>query len=182
MKGFNGIVIFLFLLIFAGKADLIHAQENYPVPGKSNNMLFYLQRSFNHNTIIYALNKLPDGSVNSKSPIHVYWIRYQEHGQKAELSLLQKKAFGVNCEVSDRTKGSFILNFNHFDKRDIFLSRSVTGDYKAFVTINHELAELTSAFIQSESNTSGMPRSFKFLEFHGTSVISGKRVSEKIML
>jgi hypothetical protein len=182
MNGNKGIITFLFLWIFAGNALLLSAQENYPVPAKTNNMLFYLQRSFNRNTIIYALNKLPDGSVNSKNPIIVYWIRYQERGQKAELSYLQGKVFGVKCEVSDQSDGSFILNFNYFDKRDIFLSRSVTGDYKAFVTINHELVELTSAFIQSESSSSGMPQSFKFLEFHGTSVISGKKVSEKILL
>jgi len=169
-------------MVLVGNSLLINAQEDYPIPVKTDQMLFYLQRSFNRNTIIYALNKLPDGSVNTKNPIHVYWIRYQERGQKAELSFLQSKAYGVKCKISDRTKNSFIIHFNYFDQREIHLSKSATGNYKAIVSINHEPAELVNAFIQSESNSSGMPQSFKFIEFHGTSLTTGKIISEKIML
>jgi hypothetical protein len=170
------------LSIICSSSLLVNAQENYPVPVKTDRMLFYLQRSFNRNTIIYDLNRLPDGSVNPKKPVNIYWIRYQDDGRKAELSYLQNKAFGIRCKVSDRGESGFIMHFNYFDKREILLSKTNTGDYKAFVNINHEMAELVSAFIKSESNSSGMPQSFKFLEFHGISVMTGKLISEKIML
>lgn len=181
-KGKKALVTGIVLMVLAGNSLLINAQENYPIPVTTDNMLFYLQRSFNRNTIIYALNKLPDGSVNNKNPINVYWIRYHEQGQIAELSFLQSKAFGVKCKVSDRAKNSFIIHFNYFDKREIHLSKSATGDYKAIVSINHEPAELVSAFIQSESSSTGMPQSFKFIEFRGTSLTTGKTISEKILL
>jgi hypothetical protein len=182
MKGQKIILLILFLCIIVSKTVLVKAQDNYPVPSKTDKMLFYLQRSHNRNTIIYDLNTLPSGEIDKKKPVNIYWIRYEEGGRKAELSFLQNKAFGVHCLDSDIAKGSFILRFNCFDKRKIILLKTDTGDYKAFVTINHEMAELISAYIKSENNSLGIPTSMKFIEFHGTSVASGKIISEKVIL
>lgn len=182
MKGQKKILLVLFLCIIVSKTILVNAQDNYPVPAKTDKMLFYLQRSHNRNTIIYDLNTLPCGEIDKKKPVNIYWIRYEEGGKKVELSFLQNKAFGVHCLASDKEKGSFILLFNCFDKRKIILSKTDTGYYKAFVTINHEMAELISAFIKSENNSLGVPLSMKFIEFHGISVKSGKTISEKVII
>jgi len=182
MKIQKNIIIILFLCIIFSKTILVTAQDNYPVPSKTDKMLFYLQRSHNRNTIIYDLNTSPNGEINKDKPINIYWIRYEEGGRKAELSFLQNRAFGVHCLASDKAKGSFTLHFNCFNKREIILSRTDTGDYRAFVTINHELTELISAFIKSENNSLGIPIAMKFIEFHGTSVKSGKIISEKVIL
>ena len=182
MKIGNKIFTVVLLCIFVCRTPLINAQDNYPVPVKTIKMLFYLQRSHNKNTIIYELNTLPDGKVNIQKPINIYWIRYEEGGRKAELSFLQNKAFGVRCRVSDKEKASFIIHFNSFDKREIVLSRTFKGDYKAYLSINNEMAELVSSFIKSENSSFGFPLSFKFIEFHGISVISGRTISEKIIL
>ena len=182
MKSAKKILTLFVLCIIVSKTQLINAQDNYPVPAKTSKMLFYLQRSHNRNTIIYELNSLPDGRVNTEKPVNIYWIRYEEGGRKAELSFLQSRAFGVKCRVSDKAEVCFILHFNYFDRREIVLSRTEAGDYKAFVSINHEMAELVSSFIKSENNSFGIPLSFKFIEFHGISAISGKIISEKIIL
>jgi hypothetical protein len=182
MKGQKIILLILFLCIIVSKTILVNAQDNYPVPFKTDKMLFYLQRSHNRNTIIYDLNTSPNGELNKEKPICIYWIRYEEGGRKAELSFLQKKAFGVRCRASDIANDCYIVHVNNFDKREIFLSRTDIGDYKAFVTINHEMAELICAYIESENNSIGIPLSIKFIEFHGISLKSGKTISEKIIL
>jgi hypothetical protein len=170
------------LFILAVGTIPVNAQDNYPVPSKTDKMLFYLQRSHNRNTIIYDLNTLSDGKINTENPISIYWIRYEEGGRKAELSFIQNKVFGVRCLMIDKEKESFILHFKYFNKREITLSKTDLGDYKAFVTINNELAELVSAYIKSENNPLGIPLSFKYIEFHGISILNGKLISEKIIL
>jgi hypothetical protein len=182
MKSAKKILMFFVFCIIVCKPLLINAQDNYPVPVKTGKMLFYLQRSHNRNTVIYDLNTLTGGEINNGKPISVYWIRYEEGGRKAELSFLQSRVFGVHCRLSDKEKEGYILHFNNFDKREITLSKTETGNYRAFVTINNELAELISAYIKSENNSFGFPLSFKFIEFHGISVLNGKPISEKIVL
>jgi hypothetical protein len=182
MKSVKKILILFVLCFFISKTILIHAQGNYPVPAKTNKMLFYLQRSHNRNTIIYDLNTLTNGEIKKEKPVCIYWIRYEEGGRKAELSFLQSRAFGVHCRISDKEKESYILHFNYFDKREIFLSRTYSGCYRAYIIINNELAELISAYIKSENNSLGIPLRMKFIEFHGISVKNGNNISETVML
>jgi len=159
-----------------------NGQTAYPTPPGTDKMLFYIQRSHNQNTIIYDLNLLPDGGLNKKKPINVYWIRYEEKGQIAEMSTLQLKAFGIHCRLIDNDKVSFVVSFNLFDKREILLSQSISGKYKAYIRINGELAELSSAFIKAENNLLGMPIVLEYIEFKGISVKSRKEVLERMKL
>jgi hypothetical protein len=145
-------------------------------------MLFYLQRSHNRNTIIYDLNTLRNGEIDIENPINVYWIRYEEGAAIAKLSFLQKRVFGVKCIMENRGEKSYILHFNNFNKKEILLSKTETGVYKAFISINHEMAELTSAYIKSENNSLGIPLIMKFIEFYGISLKSGKTISEQVIL
>jgi hypothetical protein len=157
VKNLQKILPLLFLCTTVGITLDTAAQENYPVPLKTDKLLFYLQRSHNRNTIIYDLNTLSTGEINKEKPINIYWIRYEEGGRKAEMSFIQNQAFGVHYRISDKEKESYILHFNYFDKRDITLSRTYTGYYRAYVIINNELAELISAYIKSENNSLGIP-------------------------
>src|SRR3954452_17345983 len=86
--------IYLALLVFLITLS-ISAQEKFPVPSGNNKQLFYLQRTANTNTIVYELN-YNNRDLDVEEPIHVYWIRYTEQGQKEELNYIQKKfAYGV---------------------------------------------------------------------------------------
>lgn len=161
-------------------ASSLFSQTGYPVPEKTDKMLFYFQRSHNKNTVIYELNTLPNGKLDSKNPINFYWIRFEEGGVKKELSFIQKKAFGIDCKLMDKEKGNYVLHFNHFKTRDIYLINS-NNKYKAFVTINGEFAELSSIYIQSENNSLGFPLTVKYLELKGTSVKNMKACCEKII-
>ena len=52
--------------------------EHYPSPPISKDILFYIQRNQNLNTVVYELNRLHDGRINEEYPMHIYWIRYSE--------------------------------------------------------------------------------------------------------
>lgn len=161
-------------------ATTVKSQDGYPVPEKTANMLFYFQRSHNRNTVVYEVNTLPDGRVNPDKPVNFYWIRFEEGGVRKELSFIQRKAFGIQYHLVDKEKESFVLQFNNFKKRNIFLMKSeVSHCYKAYININGELSELTRMFIKSENNSLGIPLSVKFVEITGIDIKSGKCVVER---
>lgn len=160
-------------------------QPSYPIPQKTDKLLFYLQRSHNKNTIVYELNTLPDGKVDVKNPIHVSWIRFEEAGRRAELSFIQRRAFGVKCRTADKNDKSgnnFIVQFNNFNKREIRLVKSTSGTYNAFMKINNETAELECVYIKAENNAIGIPISFKYMDVYGISQKNKQQISERINL
>ena len=97
------------------------AQTSYPLPQKTDKMLFYLQRSFNKNTIIFESEILSDNKLNSERPVKMYWIRYEEDGRIAELSFIQRKIFGLKCTSIDETKSSFLLVNSRFSRLEIIV-------------------------------------------------------------
>jgi len=173
---------FLFSILLVSNLCFGNNHESYPVPQKTNKLLFYLQRSHNKNTIVYELNTLPDGTVDVKNPIKVSWIRFEEGGKRAELSFIQRRAFGVKCHIADKSDNSFIVQFNNFNKRDIRLVKTTTGTYCALIKIDNETAELEDVFIKAENNAIGLPISFKYMDVYGISQKDRKPVYERITL
>ncbi len=170
----------ILFLIIAGVVPQSKGQDGYPVPQKTEKLLFYFQRSHNKNTVVYELNTLPDGKINMNKPVNTYWIRYEEGGVKKELSFLQLRAFGIQWQLTDKAKESFILRFNSFRKREIYLLKSnLQACYRAYVKINGELSELTRMYIKSENNSLGIPLSVKFIEISGISLKNGENITEK---
>ena len=172
--------LILFILLFTICISPVWGQEGYPIPQKTDNLLFYFQRSHNKNTIVYDLNTLPDGTINRNKPINIYWIRFEEGGVKKELSYFQQKAFGLQWRLTDKVNDSYLLHFNNFKKRDIYLLKDNEQNiYKAYITINGELAVLTKMYMQSENNSFGIPLSVKYVELSGINLKSGKNVIER---
>lgn len=60
-----------------------------PKPPVSPNLLFYLQRSKDSNTVVYEANVAANHTLDADKPVDVYWIRYAEDGQRKKLSALQ---------------------------------------------------------------------------------------------
>ena len=72
--------------------------------------LFHFERSTNRNYICYDVN-LKDGKLNLKEPVHPYWIRAEEGGEKKELSFLQFKfAFGYKVESTKANEATIHLS------------------------------------------------------------------------
>ena len=171
--------LFLLLSFMSGFVPQVKGQVGYPVPQKTESLLFYFQRSHNKNTVVYELNRLPNGKINPNRPVDTYWIRYEEGGVKKELSFLQYRAFGIQWKLIDRAQDNYILHFNSFRKREIYLLKdSDSAKYKAYININGELSELSHLYMQSENNSFGIPLSVKYVEISGVSLKNGGIVTE----
>jgi hypothetical protein len=174
--------IFLIFLI-AGIVIQAKAQYNYPVPVKTDKLLFFFQRSHNKNTVVYELNTLPDGNIKTNEPVTISWIRYEEGGIKKQLSLIQRKVFGLQWQLTDEINKNYVLRFNSFNKREIYLLKvNESNNYKAYIRINGELAELTMMYMKSENNSFGIPLAVKYIDISGINLLTGKNDIERYVI
>lgn len=153
----------------------------YPTPPASDKLLFYVQRTPNTNTIVYELNTDKEGKPNQHEPVHVYWIRYQEGGKKAELTYIQRKfAYGLHHALTDPEKHSYKLNFVSYGKKDIHLERSLKDKkYHAYLDLGAKKIEVSRIYIRVEGGSFWFPN-VPYIEISGKDATTGHFVKERI--
>lgn len=169
--------LLLFLNLFF--ALVLNAQEKFPVPAGNARQLFYLQRNANANTVIYELN-FKDTVLNAEEPIHVYWMKYNEQGQKAELNFLQRKfAYGVKSTIVSKDK--YQLHLVSYKKFPMYLIKGANDKYKVFATINQKQAILNRIFVKIKGGSLWTPN-VEYVEVEGTDPVTGKTVMERMKI
>ena len=154
-----------------------HAQDEFPVPTGNINQLFYLQRTSNTNTIVCELN-YSDGILNEKKPVHVFWIRYAEQGQREELSYIQRTfAYGVRTKLLSKDK--YELRFVSYKKYAMHLMKATNGKYYVFVKIQGKQAILTRLFIKINGGSFWSPN-VEYMEIKGIDITNGNEMIERI--
>lgn len=154
--------------------------KTYPVPPESKHMLFYLQRTHNTNTIVYAINYNADSTINEKEPVKVYWIRYADKGETLPLTSVQKQfAYGVESKEIDKEKKWFKINLTAYNKTEIFIMNSTADkNYKAFTKINGKMAILKRVFFKTDGGTFWNPN-VVYVELAGKEIANGKPTLEQ---
>jgi hypothetical protein len=150
---------------------------NFPTPNVPSK-LFYVQRDPNTNTIIYDLNVDNKGVLDTENPVHVYWIKYNERGQKEELNFIQRKfAYGLVTKPLDN--GKFDVRFVSYKKYPLSLMKSATDNkYHIYATIEKKQAILNRIFIKIEGGTFWVPN-VVYVEVKGTDPLTGKEIMER---
>lgn len=169
----------LLLLLFALR---LSAQETsaYPVPTGNPMQLFYLQRTPNANTIVYELN-YKDGLLNEESPVHVFWIRYDEQGQSAELSFIQRK-FAYGITTKKLAQDQYELHFVSYRKLGMQLVKTKKDAYQVLVPVNGKQVVLHSIFIHIKSGGSFWSPNIDYVELNGTDVLTAEPVKAKLKI
>ncbi|RWY49999.1 DUF4833 domain-containing protein [Mucilaginibacter gilvus] len=150
----------------------------FPVPSADANTMFYLQRTTNTATLMYELN--PDketGKLDTDEPMHVYWIRYNEKGQKEELNYIQRKfAYGLSQKSLGNDK--YDIRFVSYKKFPLTLMKAADGKYHIFATVSQKLMALRSIFIKIEGGSFWLPN-IVYVEMKGTDPATGKEITER---
>ena len=155
-------------------------KQRYPVPERTEKLLFYLQRTYNRNTVIYELNFRDDGMLDNKDPVHPSWIVYEEGEVRRELTFRQKWVYGVH--VRPLGKDAYLLHFKSYKKRDVYLMRTGKNNcYKALINIKGKMAELTNLYVGTENNLLGIPSIVQYVDIYGTDPLTGNVVSERVI-
>lgn len=188
-----GLILFSFALIAMGFTPVVKSSKEikerivaisdtaYPIPPANDKLLFYVQRTPNINTIVYELNMDKDGLPNKHEPVHAYWIRYTEQGQKAELTYIQRKfAYGIQHALVDAEKHSYKLNFVSYAKKDIHLERSVKDKkYHAYLNVGAKKIEVSRIYVRIEGGSFWIPN-VPYIEISGKDAATGHLVKERI--
>jgi len=148
--------------------------DSFPKPTGIPNMLFYLQRTYNANTIIYELNLDKKGELNTKKPVNMYWIRYTEKGQREELSKIQRD-FAYGVKTKKNADNSYAVHFIAFGKISLALRKDRDGQYRVYTDINNRQAALQSIFIKIDGDSDWNP-DVKYFELSGTDALTHEPV------
>ncbi|QZT36806.1 DUF4833 domain-containing protein [Halosquirtibacter xylanolyticus] len=83
---------------------------DYPRPQHEKDILFYIQRTKNRNTVVYKANYDSHGILNQKSPILAYWIMFEKEGNREDLTYMERK-YGYGFETKTDSTNSYLLTF-----------------------------------------------------------------------
>ncbi len=181
------ITICLFLLIiglgefsFSQEKETISGlinEDSLPVPNEPN-QIFYLQRDPDSNTIVYTLN-IENGILNESEPVHQYWIRYAENGEKQKLSFIQRKmAYGIHFNKLDTD--IFELYVQAYKPLKILLSKNANSEkYQASVKVQDMDILLSRFFVRIKGGSLFKPN-VKYIEISGKNKATGKKVTYRV--
>lgn len=151
----------------------------YPVP-TDEHLLFYIQKSFNQNTIVYALNIGSDGKINANNPINVFWRRYQEDGRIRELTPLEKTfGFGIKAKSVKAKPNTYIFSIVALKDKQFIVTQTEQGKPYVITSINNKNSLIERVYIKAE-HTKLLPKVF-YLEIFGTDIKTKKPVYQKII-
>jgi hypothetical protein len=155
------------------------AQGSLPVPALNKDLLFYLQRSTNANTIVYELQHT-DSTLDTGHPVHPFWILYAEKGQKEDLDYIQRKfAYGIKSnKISDN---HYELKFVSYDKYKLELMRGTDNRLHVYTTINNKKAILTRIYLKINGGTFWFPR-IEYVDVEGIDPSDNSIVTERMKI
>lgn len=167
------------LLAAAPDTGTVPTAGHLPVPDDQD-MLFYIQRSTNENTIVYALNPDAKGRPAIDRPVHVFWRRYQEDGRRAELDFIQRTfAYGIR---SKHVGNAHELRCVAYNKLPLFLHPPATPGARplVLVTVNGRTIRLERIYLQIDGGAFWTPN-VTFIEFNGHDPLTGAAIVERIV-
>jgi hypothetical protein len=157
------------------RAVSVSLADSLPVPAGIRNMLFYVQRDPDANTVVYVLDQSAQGVLNADKPIHAFWIRYAEGGKRKDLNYIQNKfAYGLNTRKLG--KDDYEIRFVSYEKLLLYLRRAADGSYQVHTTIGRKEAILERVFIRIEGGTFWVPKVL-YVELKGREAATGKPIS-----
>lgn len=164
------LIFILFLPTFVFAQNKAKDGKEFPQPTNKEfkNLMFFVQRTNNVNTLIYEFNYDANGELNPKTPIKTYWKNYDTDNSIEPLNSLQKKyAYGVESHVLDSAKKTYYFNFVSYKKKSIFLIKNqTTKQYEAFITLNNKLIEISRIYIHIEGGAFWTPK-IKYINVYG---------------
>ncbi|KAA3436942.1 DUF4833 domain-containing protein [Rufibacter hautae] len=151
--------------------------QELPSPKGIPNLLFYVQRDPNTNTILYELNLDSKGGLNEEEPVKIYWIRYADGGKKQDLNFVQRK-FAYGLDVRKISADKYELTFVSYGKRTFYLQKGPDGKFHVYASINKKQAVLDRVFVRIEGGSFWVPN-VVYAEFKGRDTATGKEIVER---
>ena len=153
--------------------------DHYPSPPEDKDLLLYIQRNQNMNTVVYELNRTLDGRIKEDYPIHIYWLRFSENGEVQELNYIQNElAYGYESKKINHE--SYEFEMVSYRKLKMYIGKDEEGNYGTFTKINNQMAQLSNIYVYAEDF--GLFPDVKYFELYGKEIGTNLFVYEKIYI
>jgi len=155
------------------------ARPEFPVPNEPD-QLFFIQRSVNDNTVIYAANLDEHGHLDRDTPIKVYWRWYNVDGHKKALNFLERMmAYGVRTVSSSSSGGSIVVRLAALPERKLTIDEDDKGRPEVVLRMGNHQARLVYVYLQVDDH--GFMPSVKAIDVFGIDKLTGKALREHIV-
>ncbi|MGE0230423.1 MAG: DUF4833 domain-containing protein [Flavobacteriaceae bacterium] len=116
---------------------------------RDRGQVFYLQKSSNPNTVVYAMRLDESGNVERRDPMTAYWRRYAEHGQRMELRFLERVlAFDIQHRLIDGDAPRYRANLVAYPALKATVEKGDGGSYRAVLPIDGRPAQLECIYVE----------------------------------
>lgn len=173
----------LLLLLLTGNAagaaaPWPSARPEWPQPPRDERLLFFVQRSMNPNTVVYAANLDGRGRLDPDNPVSAYWLKFHNDGARHELQLFERLlAYGAVSAPVAGHPGTFSVRLAAYEGRPITVARDSEGRVRATLEIGGRPARLTSVYLVLDER--GLLPDVAAIELHGFASDDGTPVSER---
>ena len=155
--------------------------DGIPIP-TDGNMMFYIQKNTNPNTVVYALNIGSDGKINPKEPIEVFWRRYEkENGIKKKLGWVEKTfAFDFKVKSVKNKTNTYVFSLIAMKNKKLFVTQDKKGAPLVLMTISGKTAILERIFVMVDDTNKTFQKVLS-MQLFGRDSKTGELVYEKIL-
>jgi len=158
--------------------EMVHLRPEFKVPDEPN-QLFYVQRSPNSNTVVYAAKLDAKGSFDTRTPVEAFWRKFNIDGSKKSLNFIERMmAYGVRV-ATGKAGQPIIFTIAALPGRKLTLGWDAQHRPQATMTIGSRTVKLAYVYLQVEEG-SLMP-DVPSLDIVGTDIASGKAVREHLI-
>lgn len=141
--------------------------------------LFQIARSKDTKTIQYRLRLAPDGSIDTASPLDIFWEIQTPKGTKTQKLSWIQNTYAYGIEVINITHESLNFHFVSYDKKEIQVQKNSKGEYQAHIICNNTELLLEKIFIQIDGGTFWVPK-ISSVKLEGKDLQTGRSTFEII--
>jgi len=159
-------------------AEVARLRPEFKIPDEPNE-LFYVQRSPNANTVVYAARLDAQGNFDAKTPVDAFWRKFNIDSSKQPLNFIERMmAYGVKVNAhGPREPVTFTIAA--LPDRTLTLGFDAQHRPQATMPIGGRTVKVSYVYLQVVEG--GLLPSVPSLDILGTDLASGKAIHEHLI-
>jgi hypothetical protein len=155
---------------------IVQLRPEFKVPDEPG-QLFYVQRSPNANTVVYAARLDAKGDFDARNPVDAFWRKFNIDGGRKNLNFIERMmAYGVR--VNSKSKP---VSFTIAALPDRKLTLGWDAQHRPQATMQIGSRTVKLAYDYLEVVEGGLTPEVPALDIVGTDIASGKAVREHLI-
>ena len=155
-----------------------HLRPEFKTPDEPN-QLFYVQRSPNANTVIYAAKMDGHGEINRADPVDAFWRKFNIDGSRQPLNFIERNiAYGAHADPAVQGK-PVTFTIAALPERKLTLTLDTNKKPQALMQIGTHTVKVAYVYLQVVEG--GLMPDVPALDVFGIDIASGKAIHEHIL-